>query len=259
MYHPFSIAETIKTAWNVIKKNYVSLIVYSIVMLICYEVISVLTEFIFVYNNTYGQAASVLFMMLVQSYLTLSFYKLILTLINREYYEFEFKDIVPSLRMALNCVTIGLLYTIFIGTIIFINMQLENYPAVRNILDKVEILGVGYLLIRSIFCLCFIVDDDSGPLESLRQSFTITRNNFFKILALVLIVLGFVALLLVIINLFITLFFDLDNESTNYVIKIAGICWFAISFPTVQVMIMATYRKLVYSFKDMDDDVSETL
>jgi hypothetical protein len=257
MYHPFSIADTIKTAWNVIKKNYISLIVYSVISLICYEIISFFTAFIVVYDNQYSQVAFVFFMMLVQSYLVLSFYKLILTLMDREYYEFEFRDILPSFRMALSFVTIGVLYTVVIGTVIFINLQLSDYPLLQKVLDKVEILGVGYLLLRSIFCLCFIVDEDSGPIESLKQSFYITWNNFFKMLALILIVVGFIAILLIIINLLITLLFDVETNS--YVAKIAAICWFAVSFPTVQVMIMATYRKLVYSHKDIDDDVSETL
>lgn len=257
MYHPFSIAETIKTAWEVIKKNYISLIVYSVISLICYEVISFLTGFIFIYDNEYSKVTFVLFMMLVQSYLVLSFYKLILTLIDREYYEFEFRDILPSLKMALSFVTVGILYTFLIGTIIFLNLRIPDDSLIRNILDKVEMVAIGYLLIRSIFCLCFIVDDDSGPIESLKQSFIITRHNFFKLVALILIVVVFIALLLIIINLIITLLFNVDDGS--YIIKIAGICWFAVSFPTVQVMIMATYRKLVYSTKDLDDDVSETL
>jgi hypothetical protein len=257
MYQPFSIAETIKTAWNVIKKNYISLIVYSVISLIFYEIISFFTSFIVIYDNQYSQVAFVFFMMLVQSYLVLSFYKLILTLMDREYYEFEFRDILPSLKMALSFVTVGVLYTVLIGTIIFLNLKLVDYPMLQKVMDKLEILGVGYLLVRSIFCLCFIVDEDSNPIESLKQSFYITWNNFFKVLALILIVVGFIALLLIIINLIITLLFDVDSNS--YIAKIAAICWFAVSFPTVQVMIMATYRKLVYSHKDLDDDVSETL
>ena len=256
MYHPFSIAETIKTAWNIIKKNYISLIVYSVISLICYEIISFFTGFIVVYDNQYSQVAFVFFMMLVQSYLVLSFYKLILTLMDREYYEFEFRDILPSLKMALSFVTIGVIYTILIGTIIFLNLQMSDYPLLQKILDKVEIFAIGYLLIRSIFCLCFIVDEDSGPIESLKQSFYITWNNFFKVLGLIFIVVGFIALLLFII---INLTFLFQEDANDYVTKIAAICWFAISFPLVQVMIMVSYRKLVYSHKDLDDDVSETL
>ena len=257
MYHPFTISETIKTAWDVIKKNYVSLIVYSLIMLICYQVIQFIFEFIFYSENPYGQVANVLLAMLVQSYLALSFYKLILTLMDKQYYEFEFRDIVPSLRMALSFVSIGTFYIVLIGSIIFLNLFIIKDPGIRQVMDIIEKLGIGYLLIRSIFCLCFIVDEDSGPVEALLQSFRITRNNFFKLLALVLIVVGFIAILLIIITMAITVLFDTDNN--GYVTSIAGIGWFAISFPVVQVMIMASYRKLVYSHKDVDDDVSETL
>lgn len=259
MYHPFSIAETIKSAWNIIKKNYISLIVYSIMSLACYWAISFVTSFIFVYDNAYSQVTFVLFMMLIQSYLVLSFYKLILTLMDKEYYDFDFSDIIPSLKMAFNCVLIGLAYTIVIATIIFINLRFKEYETLISILDKLEMVGVGYLLIRSIFCLCFIVDDDSGAAECLKQSFSITRNNVLKIIGMILIVLFFIAVLLLIINGVITVFVDENSPSKDYVFKIAGICWFAISFPFVQVMIMATYRKLVYSHLDVDDDVTETI
>jgi len=259
MYHPFSIAETLSAAWNVIKKNYISLIVYSIISLICYEAISFLTSFIVIYDNAYSQVAFVLFMMLVQSYLVLSFYKLILTLMDKEYYEFEFRDILPSLKMALTVVTIGILYTVLIATIIFLNLKIAEYDILRTILDKVEIVAVGYLLIRSIFCLCFVVDDDSGPVESLKQSFYITWNRFFKILFLILIAILFIAILLIIINVPITLFVDEDSSNRDNYIELARVIWLTLSFPTVQVMIMATYRKLVYSYKDIDDNVSEAL
>lgn len=256
MYHPFTISETIKGAWDVIKKNYVSLIVYSLIMLICYQVIQFLFGFIFYSENPYGQVANVLLAMLVQSYLALSFYRLILTLMDKQYYEFEFRDIIPSLRMALSFVSIGTFYIVLIGTIIFLNLFVIKDETIRMVTDIIEKLGIGYLLVRSIFCLCFIVDEDSGPVEALMESFRITRNNFFKLLALILIVVGFIAVLLIIITMAITVLFDTDNN--DYVVSIAGIGWFAISFPVVQVMIMVSYRKLVYSHQDVDDDVSET-
>lgn len=256
MYHPFTIGETLKSAWSIIKKNFITLIVYSIISLIIYKVIDVLSA-VFVFDNYYSQVIESLFMLLIQSYLALSFYRLILTLMDREYYEFSIKDIIPTLKMALSCITIAFLYGVLILAFIIFKDFFKNNETALNVVDKLEILAVAYLLIRSIFCLCFIVDEDSGPIESLKQSFFITRNNFFKILALVLIVVGFIAILLLLINLIITLFFDIEHSA--YVVRIAGICWIAVSFPVVQVMIMATYRKLVYSHLDVDDDVSETL
>ncbi|MDB5127330.1 MAG: hypothetical protein JWQ85_1562, partial [Mucilaginibacter sp.] len=49
-----------------------------------------------------------------------------------------------------------------------------------------------------------------------------------------------------------------NTTSEAYILKIAGIFWFALSFPTVQVMIMTTYKRLVYSHQDIDDDIAET-
>ena len=259
MYHPFSIGETIKAAWNIIKKNYISLIVYSIISAAVVKVASVVVGILFISDSFYSQITFGLFMLLFQSYLVLSFYKLILTLIDRQYYEFSFKDILPSLNMVTNFVLIALVYGFLTVTLTFINFRLQGHEMVFYVLDKLELTAIGYLLIRSIFCLCFIVDDDSGAFESVKQSFFITSGNFFKVIALILIVVAFVALLLLIITGIITLLIDESSPQKDIAVKIAVAGWFSLSFPTVQVMIMATYRKLVYSHMDVDEDVSETI
>ncbi len=259
MYHPFSISETIKSAWNIIKKNYIPLIVYSIISAGVFKVTSVVIGIFFISDSYYSQLTFGLFMLLFQSYLVLSFYKLILTLIDHQYYEFSFRDILPTLRMVMNFVLIAVVYGFVTVTLTFINFRLQDHEMAFYILDKIELAAIGYLLIRSIFCLCFIVDDDSGAYESIKQSLFITRGNFFKIIALILIVIAFVAVLLLIITGLITLLIDEHSPQKDLAVKIAVVGWFALSFPTVQVMIMATYRKLVYSHMDVDDDVSETV
>ncbi|QQL51064.1 glycerophosphoryl diester phosphodiesterase membrane domain-containing protein [Mucilaginibacter ginkgonis] len=259
MYHPFSIAETIKSAWNVFKKNYISLIIYSVLSVAIGTAVKFAVTLFFVSDNFYSQIIFGLLMLLFQSFLVLSFYKLILTLIDREFYEFSFSDILPSLRMVGNLVLIAIGYGFLIGTLSFINFRLADHDQIFYVLDKIEMVGIGYLLVRSIFCLCFIVDDDSGASESLKQSFRVTRGNFFKIVALIIIVIATVFLLLLIIAGIITLLVDEDSSMRSFAIYAAVICWFAISFPIVQVMIMVTYRKLVYSHLDVDDDVSETV
>ncbi len=263
MYHPFSIADTIKTAWNVIKKNYISLIVYTIATFLCNIAIKFLSDNL-TSDNLYTSFAFRLVIMLIEAYLTLAFYKLLLTLIDREYYEFSFSDIWPSFRMAINAVAIGVILIFLIGTILFLISRLPLDPETymwlfKNFIFPLEIAAVIYFGIRFIFCLCFVVDDDSGPIESLRQSWQITRNNFFKLIALVLIVILFVAAALLVIDLLITPLMKTNSGLGDYLIDLASIIWFAIAFPVVQVMIIATYRKLVYSHKDVDDDVSETL
>jgi hypothetical protein len=258
MYHPFSIAETIKAAWNVIKKNYVSLIVFTIITFVCNAVIQSVNEF-FVDDGVSVAAAIIrLVIMLFEAYITLTFYRLLLTLIDKQYYEFSFGDIWPTFRMAINAVAIGVIIIVVAGTVLFIENHLGLGKKTLLIVINAEEILVLYISIRLIFCLCFVVDDDSGPIESLRQSLRITRNNFFKLLALILIVFVFVAVLLLVINAFITLFVEQGSPVEDLIIKLSAIVWFAIAFPTTQVMIITTYRKLVYSTKDIDDDIAET-
>ncbi|WP_158826672.1 glycerophosphoryl diester phosphodiesterase membrane domain-containing protein [Mucilaginibacter lacusdianchii] len=258
MYHPFSIAETIKTAWKVIKKNYIILIVFTMVTFLGEIAKDALSTYFEQYSVTI-QILGAQIISIIATYLTLSYYKLLLTLIDREYYEFEFKDILPSFKMVCYAVLIVIVFRILYQTLLFIDFRLINNVYLLYLLMFLQGITIVYFLIRLIFCLCFIVDDDSGPIESLKQSFAITKNNFFKLLGMVLIVFVFVALILLLINGFITLFVDQINGLEAYLIEFGAICWFAITFPTVQVTIITTYRKLVYSAKDVEDDVSEAL
>ncbi len=257
MHHPFSISETIKVSWSVLKKNFATLAVYSIISLFIYKIIDFITQFIFISDSIISDLLFVFVQMLVQSYLALSFYKLILRLMDKEYYEFEFKDIWPSFKMAFRFIIIGLCYTVIIGTFLFINIKLKPYPLTLDVVKFFEVLLIIFLLIRSIFCVCFIVDDDSQSFEALMQSFEITKDNFFKTLSVVLIILAFMIVTLIPIVTIVGLL-QPEAEDDSYIFKIAFYAWIMIAFPPVQVLIMVTYRKLVYSHQDVDDDIAET-
>ena len=261
MYHPFSIAETMKTAWNVLKKNFIPLVVYSAISLFINGVVDFFNAFIFVGDDRLTQFLIVIIQMIVQSYLALSFYKLILTLMDKEYYEFDFKEIIPSFRMAGSFILIAFAYAIFIAFLLFINVWIERsidqYDTILLVYRIIVLLFMLFLLLRSIFCVCFIVDDNSGPFESLRQSFEITKDNFFKTLAMFFIVLGIMIGVLIPIFLIIVLT-GMDEQNGVYIQKLMFYCWFILTFPAVQVIIMVSYRKLVYSHKDVDDDFAET-
>lgn len=261
MYHPFSIAETIKTAWNILKKNFVPLVVYAAISLFINEMVDFFNAFIFVGDDRLSQFIVIIIQMLIQSYLALSFYKLILILMDKAYYEFEFKEIVPSFKMTFNFIIIAFAYALLIALLLFINLFIERniaeYDTILTIFRIVESCLILYLLLRSIFCVCFIVDDDSNPLESLKQSFEATKDNFFKTLGMFFIIIGI--LLAVLIPIIVLILLSGVNEDTGeYVFRLAFYCWFILTFPFVQVLIMVTYRKLVYSHLDVDDDIAET-
>jgi len=258
MYHPFSITQTIATAWAVLRKNFVTLLVYPIVSLFVYETVDFFNNFIFIDENRWSQFGLILIQMTVQAYLALSFYKLILILIDREFYEFSFRDILPSIKMTLNFVLIALLYGVLIAVFLFIDLLVERSLGISLLFQVVELITIAYLLLRSIFCVCFIVDDDSRPIESLKQSFEITKDNFFKTLGLFIIIILIIAVVLIPVIVIINIF-GLDRPGYGIIFKLAFYVWFLLTFPFVQVIIMVAYRKLVYSHKDVDDDISETL
>jgi hypothetical protein len=176
---------------------------------------------------------------------------------DKEYYEFEFKEIVPSFKMAFSFVFIACLYAIVIVLLVFIGSLLKPYPVFQLIFQVIELCFILFLLLRSIFCICFIVDDDSRPFESLRQSFEITRDNFFKTLAILFITIAIMIVALIPVLIIVGIF-NLNDDSHSYLINLAFYVWEILFLPFVQVIIMVTYRKLVYSHQDVDDDIAET-
>ncbi|AYL95010.1 glycerophosphoryl diester phosphodiesterase membrane domain-containing protein [Mucilaginibacter celer] len=257
MYHPFSVAETIKTAWNILKKNFVPLVVYSIISLFINEFVEFLKTFIVLDDSAVTQMVFIVIQLIVQCFIGLSFYKLILTLMDRQYYEFEFKDILPTFKMTFNFVVIGILTGFFVALLVFLYVLGKRSIGFDRLFEIVELLLILYVSLRSIFCICFIVDDDSSPIESLRQSFEITKDNFFKTLGIFAIIILILVIVLIPVIAFIG-FLGFDEDNDSFVFRLAFYCWFILTFPFIQVIIMVTYRKLVYSHLDVDDDLSET-
>ncbi|MGZ3750615.1 MAG: hypothetical protein ACXVB0_03380 [Mucilaginibacter sp.] len=258
MYHPFSLIDTLKTSWGVLRRNFITLVIYSVISLFVAGFLNILTMLVLVDDSYLSQTIIILIQLVIQSYLALSFYKLILTLMDKEYYEFEFKEVLPSFKMAINFIIIGFSYGLLVAVIIFVNLLIKQYEGILAVLQVIETLFLVYLLIRSIFCVCFIVDEDSGPFESLNQSFYITKNNFFNTLLVVCIILAVMVSTLIPIISILSLF-NPDRDNHTFLFKLSFYLWFVIAFPSVQVIIMVAYRKLYYSHRDMDDDIAETL
>lgn len=236
MYHPFSIAETFKTAWNVTKKNFLTIIIYSAIVTVLLGVVQFFNAFVDVSNDTFTQFLVFLILMIIQTYATLGLYKLIFTLIDNEYYEFEFAQLIPSIKMVMSFIAICLFLAFAIVTLnLAVEQGFNDYPQVMNIVEILEVMLILYAALRYMFCACFIVDDNSGPIESLRQSRLLTKSHMIHLLAL----LGMMVLV-------IALGFMLIGKAV------------LVLYPFVNVVLIVTYRKLVYSNLDVDDDVAET-
>ena len=237
MYHPFSIAETFKTAWNVTKKNFLTIIIYSAIITVLLGIVQFFNAFVDVSSDTFTQFLVFLILMIIQTYATLGLYKLIFTLIDNEYYEFEFSQLVPTMKMVFSFIAICLFLAFAIVTLnLGIEQGLRNYPEnVTQIVQILEVMLILYAALRYMFCACFIVDDNSGPIESLRQSRLLTKSHMIHLLGL----LGIMVLVIAI---------------GFFVVGKAVL----VLYPFVNVVLIVTYRKLVFSNLDVDDDVAET-
>ncbi|HWZ02354.1 MAG TPA: hypothetical protein VNX40_02020 [Mucilaginibacter sp.] len=233
MYHPFSVSETIRIAWHILKKNFSTIAVYTLLAF----VIIVGTGFVvdYIISDVILESVEVIFSILLVSFIFLGFIKLVFQLIDKEYYDFEFKDILPQIKMLLSYI---ILLVIVSTVYVFLNQAIKNMEdgIVQHLLGILAAVFVEiFFLFYFPICACFIVDDNSGPFESVAQSFNLIKGNFLKYLLLFVFieVLVFVGTLTVI-----------------------GIIF---AVPFVNILLVVAYRKLVYSHLDVDDDVTETV
>lgn len=242
MYHPFSVAETTKTAWTIFKKNFVTIIVYSFASSFLLLVLGAVVEFAISAEEFTSKMIITFIMIFIQTYTTLGLYKLIFTLIDSEYYEFEFSQILPAFKSILSYLGVIFLIAFIVTTFHFLMIPLDNkYPNIQELLEELAVVVALYFALRTMFFITFIVDDQSGGLESIRQSFQLTKGYFFKILIMLIIILLLIAL---------------PAKLSQYYPAISIAIIF--TYPFVNIILAVTYRKLIYSHQDVDDDIAET-
>jgi len=243
MYHPFSIAETIKTAWDLFKKNFITIIVYSVIAFLLISVMGIIIGILIPEGDFYTEMFASFLLLLIQTYSTLGLYKLIFTLMDSELYEFEFSQVLPSIKMIFSYLGVAFIIGFCVVTYkILIVDHLSFSPIAELAANVAGVFIVLYLILRFMFFNTFVVDDHSGPIESLKQSFELTRDYMLKVLA----ILGIIVLLIAI-----------PIKVSQYVPVVSILILF--TYPFVNIILIVTYRKLVYSHQDIDDDVAETL
>jgi hypothetical protein len=241
MYHPFSVAETIKTAWNIFRKNFVTIIVYSVIAFFLLSVLGIIIGFVYSPTNFAGTMFVSFLLIWVQAYTTLGLYKLIFTLIDSEYYDFEFVQVIPKVKMIWSYLAVVFIVAFTVTNLTILIDYLEPHPEIQFAVEVVAGVVGLYLALRSMFFNTFIVDDASGPLESIKQSFALTKGYLLKVVLILGIIILFIAL---------------PAKIAQYypIISVAII----FTYPFVNIILAVTYRKLVYSHQDVDDDIAET-
>ncbi|MBK0379023.1 hypothetical protein [Mucilaginibacter segetis] len=241
MYHPFSVAETIKTSWDIFKKNFITIIVYSAIAFVLLSILTGVIQFIFAPEEFAGKMVVAFLLILVQAYTTLGLYKLIFTLIDSEYYEFEFSQVLPGFKMVMSYLVVVFIIAFIVTNLTIIVDKLEEYEDVQFAVEVLAGFTGLYLALRGMFFNTFIVDDASGPIESLKQSFQLTKGYIFKVITILIVILFFIAL---------------PAIAAQYYPLISLTILF--TYPFVNIILAVTYRKLVYSHLDVDDDIAET-
>ena len=232
MYHEFSVVETLKTSWSVLKKNITTIAVFSLIAFLIVFILGFIVYYVFTDNLLASIGITVLFIGV--SFLFLCYIKLIFRLMDKEYYDFEFKEIVPGFKMLFSYLVLLILVS---ALSVFLQHLIEdlNNELTKNLLGIcIGIFFEFFFLFILPICTCFIVDDGSGPFESVNQSYHLIKGNFLRY---------FILFILVEI-----LFF------------LASITLIGVIFviPFVNIILVVAYRKLVYSHLDVDDEIAET-
>jgi len=242
MYHPFSIADTLKAAWSIFIRNFITIIVYSVVTFFVLLALGMILAVLFTADNFFVELIVWAITLFVQSYTTLGLYKLIFTLIDSEFYEFKITQILPKFTMTISFAVVQLLFATLLVSYKFILDHILPEGVIMDIAILLGSFGVLYIVLRGMYSPSFIVDDASGPIESIRQSFQLTKGYFMSTLA----TLGIIILLIAV-----------PAVLSKYILWAPLFIIF--SYPFVNIFLMEAYRKLVYSHQDVDDLDTETV
>ncbi|MBL4677233.1 MAG: hypothetical protein JKY70_13665 [Mucilaginibacter sp.] len=241
MYHPFSVVETVKSSWDIFRKNFITIIVYSVIAFFLLGVLGLVAGFMYTPENYWGSMIVTFILIWLQAYTTLGLYKLIFTVIDSKYYDFAFMQVIPKAKMVVSYLVVVFIFAFIVTNLGILIDYLEEQPNLQFALEVLAGLGGLYLALRVMFFNTFIVDDDSGPIESIKQSFKLTGGYIIKVITILLIIILLIAL---------------PAKLSQYYPLISILILF--TYPFVNIILAVTYRKLIYSHQDVEDEINET-
>ncbi|MEY3678485.1 MAG: hypothetical protein RI924_626 [Bacteroidota bacterium] len=200
MDKPFSVNETIATAWEVAKKNIWIVMGFTAVQFVIMFIFSSILAVFFGERSAAGTLLQNIIIQLADAFIAVAMYQVFFKLIDDEV-DIEFPDFVPNVMRALNFLLVKLIMGVIavliisaIAAVYFYNTPISK-PSETFSWEMLPILiliaiPIFYMSIRLFFVLCFIVDQESGATESISQSWTLTSGHFWSLVWLFLLILG---------------------------------------------------------------------
>jgi hypothetical protein len=236
----FSISETLSTAWAIAKKNAWIVMGFTAVQFVVMFVFTTIMAFFLSQTSATGTIIENVSIQLVDTFIAVAMYQVFFKLLDDEG-EIEFPDFVPNFLKAINFLLVKLIMGAIAVVIISVlaGLYFMNTPDIdtSNPLSwkmlpilVLIIIPIFYMTIRLFFVLCFIVDQESGATESISQSWTITRGNFWALFSLFLVILGI-----------------------NILGALALFVGLLFTIPFSSLILMVAYRQMVNNYTDEEE------
>jgi uncharacterized membrane protein len=239
----FSISETLSTAWAIAKKNAWIVMGFTAVQFVVIFVFSIISGF-FLNENLVASALVQVIIQLLDIFFVVAMYQVFFKLLDDEG-EIEFPDLVPNFLKAVNFLLVKIMMAVI--AVVLIKLLAGLYFMDTPNIDTSNLLSwemlpilllitipILYMSIRLFFVLCFIVDQESGSIESISQSWTITRGNFWALLGLFLVLLGI-----------------------NILGAMALFVGLLFTYPLSILILMVAYRQMVNNYTDEEEILIE--
>lgn len=217
MNRPFSVKEVVSEAWGIARQNLWVLLgfaaVYFIVMFMSTMLLGVL----------FGEATPAMALLqnvlisLIDAFIFVAMYQVFFKIIDEDKNP-EFPDFIPNLMKAFNFVLVKLIMGLVVVVLLAITAAIYFSNAQEidttdlwkwDVLPYLIIVAIPiiYITIRFTFVLCFIVDQESGATESMTQSWTVTKGNFWFVfwLSVVMLAINFLGALALLAGLLFTI------------------------------------------------------
>lgn len=240
----FSISSTLSTAWDIAKKNTWVLMGFTAVQFVIMFIFSTILALFFGEPNPTSALLQNGVIQLADTFIAVAMYQVFFKILDDEG-EIEFPDFVPNFLKAINFLLVKLIMGAIAVIIISVlaGLYFMNTPDIDTSnpvswqmlpILLLIIIPIFYMTLRLFFVLCFIVDQESGSIESISQSWTITRGNFWSLFVLFLVILGI-----------------------NILGALALFVGLLFTIPFSSLILMVAYRQMVNNYTDEEEILIE--